>query len=117
MVREFSISIEIKHLNGNNWWFTGVYGPNKQVERNQFWDELVGLYSICGRYWCISGDLNVVRFVEEKHNSSKNTRSMRLFNEIIIDFELIDPPLTNAQFTWSNILEEPICYRFDHFFV
>lgn len=44
----FSISIKIKGINGLDWWISGVYGPNKVTERDDFWDELAGLYGLCG---------------------------------------------------------------------
>lgn len=54
------------------------------------------------------GDFNVVQNISEKFNTISNTRSMRLFNDLIGKIELIDPLLTNAFFTWSNFWEDPI---------
>ena len=58
---------------------------------------------------------NVVRNIRDKRNSLSNTRSMRIFDDLIIELELWDPPLMNAQFTWSNFREQPICCRLDRF--
>lgn len=115
LVEEFSISIEIKNPCGTFWWLTGVYGPNKQAARNWFWDELSGLSITCGRYWCLASDFNVTRYVHEKFKSPSYTRSMILFCQFIGELELIDPPLANAQFTWSNMRDDPICCRLDRF--
>ena len=50
--------VSIKIENGNSfWWLSGVYGPNSYRERGSFWDELVGLNSICWSNQCVSGDL------------------------------------------------------------
>lgn len=92
-----------------------MYGPNNASHRHLFWDELVGLSSVFANNWCIAGDFKVVRFLIEKFNSSRNTRSMEMFYEVIGELELIDPPLANAQFTWSNFCEDPICYCLDRF--
>ena len=75
----------------------------------------MGLGEICGGNWCLGGDFNVVRNIGEKRNSMSNTRNMRIFDELIRELELQDPPLNNAQFTWSNFRELPICCRLDRF--
>ena len=65
----------------------------------------------------MGGDFNVVRNIGEKRNSWTNTRSMRIYDELIRELELRDPPLNNAQFTWSNFRELPICCRLDRFLI
>ena len=50
----------------------------------------------------MGGDFNVVRNIREKRNDLTNTRSMRIFDELIRELELRNPPLNNAHFTWSN---------------
>ncbi|KAM2378505.1 hypothetical protein ACFX1X_044959 [Malus domestica] len=91
------------------WWLSGVYGPCKNRERREFWEELAGLYGMCGSRWCVGGDFNVVRFINEKSNrGGRLTKSMRNFNDFIQETELKDLDLLNAQFTWSNLREEPV---------
>ncbi|KAM2738015.1 hypothetical protein PS2_025511 [Malus domestica] len=109
LVGVFSVSIKIRELNGLEWWLSGVYGPCKYRERQDFWEELAGLYGLCSPRWCVGGDFNVVRFENEKSNGGRSTASMRIFNQFIQDSELIDPDLLNAQFTWSNFREETVC--------
>ena len=57
----------------------------------------------------------MVRRVSEKYNSFTNTRSMREFDSLIGELELVDPNLNNASFTWSNFRQYPICSRLDRF--
>ncbi|TYK10356.1 LINE-1 retrotransposable element ORF2 protein [Cucumis melo var. makuwa] len=40
---------------------------------------------------------------------------MRKFNKFISDSNLIDPPLSNAKYTWSNLKAQPILSRIDRF--
>lgn len=115
LIGDFSVSVHIENFDGKQWWFTGVYGPNKSNRRTQFWDELAGLFTVCGDAWCLGGDFNSIRYTFEKHNSFRTTRSMRTFNELIGELSLIEPPLLNAQFTWSNFREVPVCCRLDRF--
>ncbi|XP_073049686.1 uncharacterized protein [Primulina eburnea] len=117
LIGDFSVSIEIKWKDEFKWWFTAVYGPCKPRQRDFFWDELAGLHSICGERWCIGGDFNVVRNLNEKMNSNSLTPSMYCFDNLIQELELYDPPLLNAKFTWSNFRINPICCRLDRFFV
>ncbi|RVW12364.1 hypothetical protein CK203_108094 [Vitis vinifera] len=51
----------------------------------------------------------------EKLGDSSLTSSMRDFDGFIRDYELLDPPLRNAPFTWSNMQESPVCKRLDQF--
>ena len=46
---------------------------------------------------------------------SSLTSSMKDFDSFIRECELLDPPLWNASFTWSNMQESPVCKRLDHF--
>ena len=102
--------------NSEDWWFSGIYDPPSVSSRGLFWNELVGLSEICGSNWCLGGDFNVVRNTRGKRNSLSNTHSIRTFDELIRKVELQDPPLINAQFTWSNFREHPICCRLDRFY-
>ena len=109
LIGEFSVSILVKGMGTNNWWLSGLYGPSKVCNRDRFWDELAGLSTICGDKWCLGGDFNVVRTVQEKFNSNRNTRSMRMFDALIRELNLTDPSLCNGQFTWSNFRQHPVC--------
>ena len=46
-----------------------------------------------------------------------NTRNIRIFNELIRELKPWDPPFNNAQFTWSNFREIPICCRLDQLLI
>ena len=115
LVGDFSVSVLVEDESQGDWWFTGVYGPSKRRFRKNFWDELAGLKEICSGRWCVGGDFNVVRRVSEKFNSLTITRSMREFDFLIGELELVDPNLNNARFTWSNFRQSPICCRLDRF--
>ena len=76
----------------SSWWFSGVYGPSKACHRDRFWDELAGLSILCGDKWCIGADFNVVRSVQEKFNSNRLTRSMKLFDKLVRELKVKRPP-------------------------
>ena len=77
--------------------------------------ELLDIFGLSFPLWCVSGDFNVIRRCSEKLGNSSFTSSMRDFDDFIRDCELIDLPLRNAPFTWSNMQESPMCKRLDRF--
>lgn len=74
-------------------------------ERNNFWEELAGLFGLFGPRCCHTRDFNVEWFVSEKSNGDRFIRSMRVFNNFILEINLRDTNLFNAEFTWSNMRE------------
>ena len=58
-----------------------------------------------------------MRSLQEKFNSNKITRSMKLFDELVRELNLKDSPLCNRQFTWSNFCDQPVYCRLDRFLV
>ena len=77
--------------------------------------ELLDIFGLSFPLWCVGSDFNVIRRSLEKLGGSSFTFSMRDFDGFIRDCELLDPPLRNAPFTWSNMQELPVCKRLDRF--
>ena len=63
--------------------------------------------------WCVERDFNVIRRISEKLGDSRLTFNMRCFDEFIRESGLLDPPLRNAAFTWSNMQDALICKGLD----
>ena len=40
-----------------------------------------------------------------------------MFDELVRELNLKDPPICNGQFTWSNFRALPVCCRLDRFLV
>lgn len=76
-----------------------MYGLCHSKDRRRFWEELVGLYSLCGENWCIGDDFNVVIFVYENSNRGRRPNNMRVFNNFVTDTDLQDPCLLKASFS------------------
>ena len=64
--------------------------------------------------WLLAGDFNTSRWAHEK-SSGKATKSMRHFNNFIREAELIDLPLSNGLYTWSNNRSPPTLTLIDRF--
>jgi hypothetical protein len=99
------------------WAFSGVYGPNVDAERFILWEELAGARSWWGGLWCIGGDFNVVRFPSEKLGEGRYIGAMRNFSDFISELGLLDLPLLDGQFTWSNNQDPLAKSRIDRFLV
>ncbi|KAA0040038.1 LINE-1 retrotransposable element ORF2 protein [Cucumis melo var. makuwa] len=114
----FSLSININTPDGPSssaWWLSAIYGPSGGRNRKSFWAELLDLKNKCSPTWLLAGDFNVVRFSSETSTQNPSKHSMRCFNKFISDSNLIDPPLSNAKFTWSNLRVQPVLSRIDRF--
>ena len=111
----FSVTVKLNSDEEGSFWLSSVYGPNKAVWREDFWLELQDLHGLTFPRWCVGGDFNVIRRISEKMGDSSLTVNMRCFDEFIRESGLLDPPLRNAAFTWSNMQVDPICKRLDRF--
>ncbi|KAL6340733.1 hypothetical protein AAG906_021271 [Vitis piasezkii] len=115
VIGSFSILVKFVLDGCGPLWLSTVYGPNSPFHTKDFWVELLDIFCLSFPLWCVGGDFNVIRRSSEKLGDSSLTSSMRDFDGFIRDYELLDPPLRNAPFTWSNMQESPVCKRLDQF--
>jgi hypothetical protein len=87
------------------------------VDINHFilWEEVASVRSWWGVSWCIGGNFNVVRFLSEKLREGRLTGAMTTFLDFIAELGLIDLPLLEGRFTWSNNQDPPSKSRLDRF--
>ena len=111
----FSVTIKLESEDEGSFWLSSVYGPSSSYFRKNFWLELQDLSSLTFLKWCVGGNFNVIRRISDKLGSSKETPSMRDFDDFMRECELINLPPRNASFTWSNLQENPVCKRLDRF--
>ena len=111
----FSVSVKFALDGCRPLWLFAIYGPNDPLLRKDFWVELLDIFSLSFLLWCVGGDFNVIKRSSEKLGGSSLTSSMKDFDGFIRECELLDSPLQNAPFTWSNTQESPVCKRLDRF--
>ncbi|KAA0047998.1 LINE-1 retrotransposable element ORF2 protein [Cucumis melo var. makuwa] len=63
----------------------------------------------------LAEDFNIVRWPSKTNAKSLDKKNMTILNNIIQDFGLVDPPLSNNSYTWSNLKTDPIYSRLDRF--
>ena len=103
VLRSFSVTVKLNSSEEESFWLTSFYGPNKPLWRKDFWLELQDLYGLTFPMWCVGGDFHVIRRISEKLGDSRLTFNIRCFDKFIRESGLLDPPLRNADFTWSNM--------------
>ena len=115
VIVSFSVLVKFSSDGCRPLWIFAVYGPNCPVLRKDFWVELLDIFGISIPLWCVGGDFNVIRRSSKKLGGSSLTSSIKDFDSFVRECELLDPPLRNASFTWSNMQESPVCKRLDCF--
>jgi endonuclease/exonuclease/phosphatase family metal-dependent hydrolase len=65
----------------------------------------------------LSGDFNMIRYPHEKNNSNFRFAEAESFNECVNDMNLIELPLLDRGFTWSNRRASPTLERLDRVFI
>jgi hypothetical protein len=72
--------------------------------------------------WCVGGDFNTVHYPSERAGTTNISPGMNDFSDFIFHSGLIDLPLEDGSFTWSNSLSKSRLDRFlfspsleDHF--
>ncbi|PWA73502.1 RNA-directed DNA polymerase, eukaryota [Artemisia annua] len=73
--------------------FVNVYGPRNESDRKALWHRISTVIGIVNACWCIFGDFNEVRRMDERMNTEFSTRGALEFNDFIRRENLIDVPL------------------------
>ena len=96
---------------------TNVYAPVRRDEKQAFFTELVSVAAtICGA-WIVIGDFNLTRDPADKNNDNFNFAEANNFNDLINSLCLIEIPLADRAYTWSNNWADPTLVRLDRCFV
>ncbi|GKV47542.1 hypothetical protein SLEP1_g54439 [Rubroshorea leprosula] len=93
-----------------------IYSPCQLTRKRALWEELYNLIKSKKGCWCLTGDYNSVRRVEERAGCKELSREMKEFDEFIRRIELIDLPLLGRKFTWYNSNGQQMS-RLDRFLV
>ncbi len=118
IVRRFSITV-LFHCSSSrqSFYVTNVYGPPTWEGKTEFCSELAHLKNVCKGLWVVCGDFNLTRDPSERSGSSWCGRLTNLFNDLLNRLELIDLPLGNQCFTWSNLQSAPTLAKLDRFLI
>jgi hypothetical protein len=63
--------------------------------------------------WLVLGDFNLICLPSEKNNANFNSALANSFNSMINSLAVLELPLLDRRFTWSNGQETPVLARLD----
>lgn len=96
---------------------TNVYGPTSHDDKPAFLAELLDIADSISEPWVIMGDFNLIRFPGEINNDNFDASEANLFNDTINSLEIVEIPLVDRAYTWSNKRDVPTLVRLDRVFV
>ena len=92
---------------------TNVYGPCDSALKHSFLAELTSIASSIQGAWALVGDFNLIWFPGDKSNDYFDVHVASIFNEFINDSSLLEIPLLDRRYTWTNNQSEPTLVRLD----
>lgn len=73
------------------------------------------MYKAVGDRWVIGGDFNMILRIEERLGEGNYSGEVEEFREVVDRLNLVNIPLLEGKWTWSNSRETPTCLRIDWF--
>jgi hypothetical protein len=96
------------------WLITGVYGPQSDVDKILFLQEIIELCVLNLPAWLLLGDFNIILSAQEKNNTRLNLPMINKFRVTVDNLELVRIDLRGRKFTWCNGQQSPTMTRIDH---
>ena len=96
---------------------TNIYAPPSRSLKLAFLDELASIAQPDDTPWLIAGDFNLIRFPSEKNNTAFRPAEANAFNQTLDNLALIELPLLDRRFTWSNNRASPTLEWLDRVFL
>ena len=113
----FSISIRFtSSQNNQSWILTNIYGPCETSQRAEFIDWFKNIQMPDTTDWIIVGDFNYIRYPHNRNRGVGDVQHMMHFNEAIHNLALVEIPLKDRNFTWSNMQDAPLLEKLDWVF-
>ncbi len=117
-VGSFSVNTVLKRkVDGLLFTVSNVYGPTLASLKPAFFLELRSIHTRVMGHWTVMGDFNVLLSSSDKNGPTSNADFILDFRGAISDIGLIDLPIRNKSFTWSNGRRYPTLKRLDRVFV
>nr|CAD1830576.1 unnamed protein product [Ananas comosus var. bracteatus] len=96
---------------------SNVYGPTDVTLKAYFFQELRSIHSFSTGIWTLLGDFNVLLSVDDKNGATTHITDILNFREVVHDLQLVDLPILNKAFTWTNGRGVPTLERLDRAFI
>lgn len=113
----YSITVKFKSLlSDQTFYVSNIYGPSSPAEKASFVNWLYNVDASSYEDWLLVGDFNFIRVSENRNKLGGSANDMMLFNDLIQHMDLVDIPFHGAQFTWSNMQDDPLLENLDWVF-
>lgn len=66
--------------------------------------------------WLLGGDFNLIRQPEDRNKPGGDISEMNMFNESILELDLVEIPFSGRSYTWSNMQEDSLLVKLDWIF-
>lgn len=113
----YSLTGYVSPKEGPPWWLSVVYGPQEDVQKMAFLQELSERQMLCPGLWIVIGDFNLILNAADKNNVRLDRRMMGKFKRFVDDNALKELFLHGRRFMWSNEREVPTLTKIDRAFV
>ncbi len=115
---KFSLTtVLIRKVDGFIFTITNVYGPTGLTLKEVFFRELQELGPRVEGVWALLGDFNTLLSVRDKNAPPSHVADMVSFRNVINNLGLVDLPIANQAFTWTNGRPSPTLERLDRVFI
>jgi hypothetical protein len=94
-----------------------VYAPCSRVDKEEFLASLTTHEPHDDVPWLVASDFNLSRSPDDRNNDNFSAVDASMFNTAINDLCLLELPLRDRLYTWSNRRDSPILIRLDRVFV
>ena len=92
---------------------TIIYSPCDSTLKHSFLAKLISIASSIQGAWALVGDFNMIWFPGDKSNDNFDVHEASIFNEFINDSSLLEIPLLDRRYTWTNNQSEPTLVHLD----
>ncbi len=113
-VGDYSVNTVLKRrVDGTLFTISNIYGPTCATLRGAFFQELRAIWARAIGVWALVGDFNLLLFFRDKNGPPSSVLDILSFRSVVNDLGLLDLPIQNRSFTWSNGRANPTLERLD----
>ncbi len=114
----YSLHVLLKrHADGRELLISNFYGPTTASPKVDLFRELHCTSELAPAIWLALGDFNVLYSLQDKNGMPSNVSEIVQFRNAINEAGLLDIPLLNRSFTWSNGRVAPTLERLNRAFI
>lgn len=117
-MRKHSLTLNLTYLaSGKTFYLSNVYRPPTWDRKENFCSELLSPNGTCLNNGVIYGGFNFTKNQSERKKNPWSIKTMTMFSDLIRNLAVIDLPLSNQCFTWSNMQHCPSMAKLDKFLI